>query len=203
MDRIVPKMIRKTPNRLGLTILMFAIVILFVSAIFVLTQTVQRPDWVASNGGLMDNIGESDEMNNLSVKYINTAVSPSLLRAEANADPDSGSAPLKINFTGSAIGGTPPHLFEWDFNHDGITDAREKTASYIFSASQARTKQVTLTVTDAEGIKATDTVTLDILPTNLSYPADLTIKISGIYYLQLRNTTKGVSFPVHVIKKTR
>ena len=123
------------------------------------------------------------------------------LIAEANADPNCGQAPLKVNFTGSAIGGTPPYIFDWDFNHDGVTDAREKTAAHTFSGSQAQTKQVTLTVTDAGSIKATDTVALDIIPSNLSYPADLTIKISGIYYLQLRNPTKGVNFPVYVVNK--
>ena len=126
---------------------------------------------------------------------------PSPLIAEADAVPDRGQAPLKINFIGSATGGTQPYIFEWDFNHDGVTDAREKTASYIYSVSQAQTKQVILTVTDARGMKATDTVTLDIQPANLSYPADLTIKIGGINYRELRNTTKGVSLPVRVINK--
>ena len=187
-------MIGKIPKRPGLTILVFAIIILFVSAIFVLVQTVQKPDLGASNGGLVENVEESNEMDDL-------VVSSSPLTAEASANPNSGQAPLKVNFTGSATGGTPPYSYVWDFNHDGVTDATEKNASYIFSASQAQTEQVTLTVTDAGGIKATDTVTLDILPTNLSYPAGLTIKIRGIHYLELRNTTKGVSLPVRVINK--
>ena len=184
-------MVGKIPKRvgLGLVILLFAIVILFF-AVFVV-------DFINGAGHSPPvTVQEPVENNEESI-----TVSPSPLIAEANAEPDSGSAPLKVNFTGSAIGGTPPYIFYWDFNHDDVTDAREKTASFIYSASQAQTKQVTLTVTDAGGIKATDTVTLDIHPTNLSYPADLTIKIGDIYYLELRNTTKGVSLPVQAINK--
>ena len=185
------KMVGKIPKRvgLGLVILLFAIVIPFF-AVFVL-------DFINGAGHSPPvTVQEPVENNEESI-----AVSPSPLIAEANADPNCGQAPLKVNFTGSAIGGTPPLIFEWDFNYDGVTDAREKTASYTFSGSQAQAELVTLTVTDAGGIKATDTVTLDIIPTNLSYPADLTIKISGIYYLQLRNTTEGVNFPVYVVNK--
>ena len=168
----------------GLTILLSAIIILFFAVV----------DF--SNGHFPGTVQDSVENNEESI-----AVSSSSLIAEANADPISGQAPLKVNFTGSATGGTPPYIFEWDFNHDDVTDAKEKNASYVFSASQTQTKQVTLTVTDATGMKATDTVTLAIYPSNLSYPADLTIRIGAIYYLDLRNTTKGVSFPVPVINK--
>jgi len=188
----IQEMVGKMLTRVGvgLTFLLLAAIILFFASSVV--------DLLNGDGHAPDIVRESEENNEES-----TAVSSfsSPLIAEANADPNCGQAPLKVNFTGSAIGGTPPYIFDWDFNHDGVTDAREKTASHTFSGSQAQTKQVTLTVTDAGGIKATDAVTLDIIPSNLSYPADLSIKISGIYYLQLRNPTKGVNFPVYVVNK--
>ena len=176
----------------GLTILLLAAIILFFAG----------SSYVAnfSNGKKPPStiVQEPPENNEESM----AAPSPSSpLAAEVSANPNSGQAPLKVNFTGSATGGTPPHTFEWDFNHDGVTDAREKTAFYTFSGLQAQTKQVTLTVTDAAGTKAIDTVILNICPNNQSYPADLTIKIRNIYYQELRNTTKGVSFTVPVINK--
>jgi len=183
-------MLEKMLNRVGLTILLFAIIVLFFGSPVL--------DLLTGDGSSSVSVTVQKSVEN-HVERI--SVSPYSLIAEANADPVRGEAPLKVNFTGSATGGTPPYIFEWDFDHDGVTDAREKTASFIYSASQAQTRQVILTVTDAEGIKATDTVTLNIYPANLSYPADLTIKIGGIYYLELQNTTKGVSFPVSVINK--
>lgn len=179
----------------GLTILLLAAIILF----FASSSSVV--DFLNGDGHSPVIVQESESVANSEAESMAVSSFSYPLIAEANADPNCGQAPLKVNFTGSAIGGTPPYIFEWDFNHDGVTDAREKTASHTFSGSQAQTEQVTLTVTDAGGIKATDTVTLDIIPSNLAYPADLTIKISGIYYLELRDTTKGVNFPVYVINK--
>ena len=180
----------KIPNRIGvgLAILLVAVIILF--------STGSVVDFFSGHGHSPVTVQESVENNEESI-----AVSSSPLMAKASADPISGQSPLKVNFTGSATGGTPPYIFDWDFNQDGVPDAKDKIASYVYAASHVQTTQVTLTVTDATGIKAIDTVTLDIHPINLSYPADLTIRIGGIYYLELRNTTKGVSFPVSVINK--
>ena len=184
----------KIPNSvtlgIGLAILLVAIIILFSIGSVV--------DFFSGDGHSPVTVQESVENNEESIAGSSFS---SPLMAEASADPISGQSPLKVNFTGSAIGGTPPYIFEWDFNQDGVPDAKEKIASYVYAASQVHITQVTLTVTDIAGIKAIDTVTLDIQPTNLSYPADLTIRIGGIYYLELRNTTKGVSFPVSVINK--
>lgn len=184
----------KIPNSVtlgvGLAILLVAVIILFFAGFVV--------DFFSGYGHSPVTVQESEGNNEESIA-VSSFSSP--LIAEASADPISGQSPLKVNFTGSAIGGTPPYIFEWDFNHDDVIDAREKNASYVYATSHAQTTQVTLTVTDATGIKAINTVTLDIHPTNLSYPADLTIKIGGIYYLELRNTTKGVSFPVSVTNK--
>ena len=183
-------MVRRIPTNvgIGLTILLLAVIILFFarSVVDLSNEDEHAPDIV------QDSVKNNKES-------IATPSSP--LTAKASANPNSGQAPLKVNFTGSAIGGTPPYIFEWDFDYDDVTDAREKNTSHIFSDSQADTRQVTLTVTDAEGTAATDTVTIDIIPTNLSYPADLTIQMGDIYYLELRDTTKGVSFLVQVINR--
>jgi PKD repeat protein len=187
-----PKMVRRIPTNvgIGLTILLLAVIILFFARSVV--------DLSNGDGHAPDIVQDSVKNNEENTGFSSL---PSPLTAEASANPNSGQAPLKVNFTGSAIGGTPPHIFEWDFDYDDVTDAREKNTSHIFSDSQADTRQVTLTVTDAEGTAATDTVTIDIIPTNLSYPADLTIKIEDISYLELRDTTKGVSFLVRVINR--
>jgi PKD repeat protein len=187
-------MIGKIPNRIGIGL----VILLVAFIVIILFSTGSVVDFFSGDGLSPATAQESDGNNEGSIAFSSFS---SPLMAEASADPISGQSPLKVNFTGSAIGGTPPYIFEWDFNQDGVPDAKEKIASYVYAASQVQTTQVTLTVTDATGIKAIGTVTLDIHPTNLSYPADLTIRIGGIYYLELRNTTKGVSFPVSVINK--
>jgi PKD repeat protein len=103
-------MVGKIPKRvgLGLVILLFAIVILFFVAGF-------EVDFINGAGHTPPVIVQEPVENNEE----SITVSPSPLIAEANADPNCGQAPLKVNFTGSAIGGTPPLIFEWDFNHRG------------------------------------------------------------------------------------
>ena len=185
-------MVGKKPNWIGvgLTILLLAVIILFFAR-----SAVDFSDGEEHTPEIVQDSVKNNEKSTVVPSL------PSPLTAEVSANPNSGQAPLKVNFTGSATGGTPPHIFEWDFNCDGVAGAREKNTSHTFSDSQADTRQVTLTVTDANGTTATGTVTIDIIPTNLTYPADLTITIGDIYYLALRDTTKGVNFPVQVINK--
>ena len=187
-----PKMVRRIPANvgIGLTILLLAVIILFfaISAVDFSDGEEHTPEIV------------QDSVKNNEKSTVVPSL-PSPLTAEVSANPNSGQAPLKVNFTGSATGGTPPHIFEWDFDSDGVADARERTACYTFSGLQAQTKQVTLTVTDAAGTTATNNIAIIMYQNNQSYPADLTIKVRDIHYQELRNTTKGVSFIVPVINK--
>lgn len=74
------------------------------------------------------------------------------LAAFASASPASGGAPLAVNFTGSASGGTAPYTYAWDFG-DG-TSSTEQNPPHTYSASGSY--PVTLTVTDATSATASD-----------------------------------------------
>ncbi|MGA9751410.1 MAG: PKD domain-containing protein [Acidobacteriota bacterium] len=74
------------------------------------------------------------------------------LTATASATPTSGQAPLAVSFSGSASGGTTPYTYAWSFG-DSATGSGA-TTSHTYSA--AGSYPVTLTVTDAASLTATD-----------------------------------------------
>jgi PKD repeat protein len=67
------------------------------------------------------------------------------LSASATASPTTGNAPLAVNFTGSATGGTGPYTYSWNFG-DGSTSTSQ-SPSHTYSTSGNYT--ATLTVTDS------------------------------------------------------
>ncbi|WKZ31564.1 MAG: PKD domain-containing protein [Candidatus Dojkabacteria bacterium] len=78
--------------------------------------------------------------------------------ARFTANSYSGSAPLNVSFNGSTSWdplNTNALTYAWDFNGDAITDSTASAPSYNFSSNG--TYNVTLTVTDPEGL--TDTAT--------------------------------------------
>ena len=77
-------------------------------------------------------------------------VSPSL-GARASVNAASGVVPFAATFTGSAVGGLAPFSFAWSFG-DSLTSTSQNP-SHTFTA--AGTYTVSLTVTDANGVKAT------------------------------------------------
>ena len=80
--------------------------------------------------------------------------------AQAEAAPTYGDTPLKVDFDGR--GSTDPEghaiTYEWDFTGDGQVDATGATASHTYRA--AGSFRATLAVTDAEGARDTDTVSI-------------------------------------------
>ena len=73
-----------------------------------------------------------------------------------NANPTSGSAPLAVAFTSSAVGGDAPLTYAWDFG-DGAT-ATTQNASHTYMAQNSYAAK--LKVTDADGDEANATVTI-------------------------------------------
>ena len=67
------------------------------------------------------------------------------------ANPDSGPAPLTVQFFAVPSGGQEPYKYSWDFNGDGVTDSNMNTGIYSYTDSG----QATVVVTDDAG----DTVT--------------------------------------------
>ncbi|RKY94016.1 MAG: hypothetical protein DRQ06_05860, partial [Candidatus Hydrothermota bacterium] len=82
----------------------------------------------------------------------------------ADADgPYHGEPDEIIDLSGSASGGVPPYVFEWDFNYDGVTfnvDATGATPTHSWSAEGTYT--IALRVTDNIGTKDIDTTTVII-----------------------------------------
>ncbi len=76
------------------------------------------------------------------------------LTATASAHVTSGPAPLQVQFTGSASGGTPPYTWDWDFG-DATKHSSTQSPAHTYEANG--TYQVTLTVRDVAGTTATDT----------------------------------------------
>ncbi|MGD1148668.1 MAG: PKD domain-containing protein, partial [Thermoanaerobaculaceae bacterium] len=75
------------------------------------------------------------------------------LTATASASATSGTAPLSVNFTGSAAGGTSPYTYSWNFG-DGSAQSTQQNPTHSYSASGSYT--VVLKVTDAASATATD-----------------------------------------------
>jgi PKD repeat protein len=80
----------------------------------------------------------------------------SALTASASGSPMSGLAPLAVNFTGSASGGTSPYSYRWSFGDSSSSTTQNPSHTYSSSGSYT----ATLTVTDSTS--ATDTATVNI-----------------------------------------
>lgn len=87
-----------------------------------------------------------------------TVATTTTLQATAAANPTSGAAPLAVQLTGAATGGTAPYSWLWSFG-DGSTSTQQ-SPSHTFSS--AGTYQVTLTVVDSASATATANVSISV-----------------------------------------
>src|SRR4030042_5095896 len=91
---------------------------------------------------------------------ITAAAAPSQLVATASASPTSGQAPLAVNFTGSATGGTSPYSYSWTFGDGGTSTYQNPAHTY----SSAGNYTATLTVTDSSSRTASATASVTVGP---------------------------------------
>ena len=82
-----------------------------------------------------------------------------VFRVDLVANPTSGIAPLSVVFATQIQGGTAPYTYAWNFG-DGATSS-SATPSHAFGAVGSYT--VELILTDAEGARAENTVTVNAL----------------------------------------
>jgi uncharacterized repeat protein (TIGR01451 family) len=75
-----------------------------------------------------------------------------------------------IQFYGSAVGGTPPYTFEWDFG-DSTQIVEEKNPTHKYTKEGTYT--ATLTVTDSEGNVAYDTSPVAVVESELIEEAEI------------------------------
>ena len=80
--------------------------------------------------------------------------------AVAEATPESGNAPLEVTFTGSnSTDDVAVVSYLWDFMDGGNTSTE---ANPIYTFASPGNYDVTLTVTDGEGLEDTDTITIQV-----------------------------------------
>ncbi|TDV54958.1 ThuA domain-containing protein [Actinophytocola oryzae] len=93
------------------------------------------------------------------VDYVSGSRSPS---ASARATPDSGHAPLQVQFTGESS--TDPEnealTYEWDFDGNGTTDSTDVSPTFTYTANGVYNAR--LTVTDPHGKTGTTTVPITV-----------------------------------------
>jgi PKD repeat protein len=87
--------------------------------------------------------------------YLNVTI---LLQAQIQTSTLSVGPPNSFHFVGSAVGGTPPYEFSWDFG-DGSPAVSVGVTNHTFN--QSGTYSVTLTVTDAKGHQVTSQIQLN------------------------------------------
>ena len=95
---------------------------------------------------------------------------PGALTATASANTASGAAPLSVNFTGSAAGGTSPYGFDWSFG-DGSAHSGQQNPTHVYTSPGSYS--VVLKVTDATAATATDSH-LDITVSGAASPVVIT-----------------------------
>ena len=147
-----------------------------------LTFTVNFGDGITSSGNVVNNqLVTSHVYENRGVYSIIAAITDGTLTSSQTiqvtilsytiniiADKTSGTAPLTVNFNAENNGGNQPLSYAWDFNSDGTIDSTIKAPTALFG--EEGEFAVKLTVTDANGDKATATVKIKVKDAPSSLP---------------------------------
>jgi PKD repeat protein len=83
------------------------------------------------------------------------------LDASAAASPVSGQAPLKVNFSAQATGGTSPYTYSWNFGDGQSSGSQNPSHTYPLSGDYV----ASLTVRDSQGSQKADSVTIRVTAT--------------------------------------
>ena len=89
---------------------------------------------------------------------LNSLLGGGALVAEGTANPDVGSVPLRVDFTGVGKGGKPPYTYFWQFD-DGAIDSDQNPRHTFTSRKEFR---IVLRVTDSEGKSVEDIVFVSV-----------------------------------------
>ena len=83
------------------------------------------------------------------------------LQVGISANPTAGEAPLEVNFTGSASGGSSPYTYAWDFKDGNTSTTQNPIHTYTSSGQYVPT----LTVTDAQQDSKTASTNINVQST--------------------------------------
>jgi len=145
------------------------------------SSTTQSPSHTYSTiGNFTAILTVTDSLSTTNSKSLTISVTaaPSQLTATASANPTSGLAPLTVNFTGSATGGTAPYTYSWIFGDGSSSTTQNPSHTY----STAGNFTAALTVTDSNS--ATNSIPIAITVT--SVPSQLIATASA-------NPTSGLA----------
>jgi len=128
------------------------------------SSTTQNPSHVYSAAGNYTatlTVRDSQSATNSKSLTMNVTAATSQLTAAAAANPGSGQAPLAVNFTGSASGGTAPYTYRWTFGDGQSLTSQNPTHTYSAAGNYA----AILTVTDSQSATATNSVSISVTGT--------------------------------------
>lgn len=86
------------------------------------------------------------------------ALAPDALIVSPTASPDHGIAPQEVQFQSNAAGGSAPLTYQWTFGDGDTSDAKNPRKTFLSAGNY----DVSLTVTDALGSTANDSITIEI-----------------------------------------
>ncbi len=125
------------------------------------TSSAQNPSHTYSSAGTYNavlTVRDSRSVADTESVNITVTAAPSQLVASASASPMSGQAPLTVNFTGSATGGTTPYTYSWNFGDGQTSSAQNPSHTY----SSAGTYNAVLTVRDSRSVTDTESVNITV-----------------------------------------
>jgi PKD repeat protein len=117
------------------------------------------------------------------------------LKVILSASQTSGLAPLSVNFTANASGGTAPYTYAWDFADGGSSALQNPTHSF----TQAGTYNVTLTVKDGHNSTVVKTIAIKVSEVDL--PADFTCIPHRIVFGAATSGEKTPNQHFHIMDK--
>ena len=124
------------------------------------TSSSQNPSHTYSSAGSYTaTLTVTDDTATTAKSTVNINVTASVPLSAGNvASLTSGQAPLVVNFTGSASGGTSPYTYRWTFGDGGTSSSQNPSHTY----SSAGSYTATLTVTDDTATTAKSTVNINV-----------------------------------------
>lgn len=144
------------------------------------SSTAQRPSHTYSQTGTFTatlRVTDSSSQSASASRKIEVfAKSMNPLQITLNASPAAGFAPLTVNFSASATGGSPPYYYKWSFG-DGTTTA-QKDPAYLYN--NAGNYNVTLSVTDSHANRADKYVTIKV--SGKDSPADYRCTPDNLFF---------------------